>query len=184
MSMTVQEFSPAQRSAWDAFVTNHPHGSPFHLIAWKDTLESIFGYSPRYLVALDGEQIRGLLPLFLVENFIIGKVLLSTPFAVYGGILADTSEALQALSDRAKAISEELAVEHLELRNAWPEQCTGFSQIDRYVTFTQAVCPMDGEALLASIPKKTRNLVRKALKNPYSIRPAADLKTFLSPAFE
>jgi len=37
------------------------------------------------------------------------------------------------------------------------------------VTFTQPLQP-DEDALLESLPKKTRNLVRKSLKTPFSIR--------------
>jgi FemAB-related protein (PEP-CTERM system-associated) len=45
----------------------------------------------------------------------------------------------------------------------------GEPNIFRYVTFTQAVRPGEAE-LMDSLPKKTRNLVRKALKTPFSIR--------------
>src|ERR1035438_8748100 len=95
-----------------------------------------------------------------------GKALISSPFAVYGGILADSAEARDALYGYVKGLGEELGVDYIELRNAWPEQCGGISNVSRYVTFTQELAP-DEAKLLESLPKKTRNLVRKSLRQPF-----------------
>jgi len=168
--MEIQSLATEDQGHWDEFVQAHPHGSPFHLLAWKKTMEEIYGYSPRYLVARQGACIRGVLPLFLVKNFVMGKVLMSSPFAVYGGILADGEEAKQALGEQAKKLGRELAVEHIELRNAYPEQVLAEANVSRYVTFTRDVTP-DEEAILAEpCSKKRRNTVRKALKANFSIR--------------
>jgi FemAB-related protein (PEP-CTERM system-associated) len=173
-------YQPSDRLAWDNFVQEHPHGSPFHLIAWQDILTAAFGYRPEYLLAVDDGNIAGVLPLFLVDNFVTGKVLLSSPFAVYGGILATTPESHAALREHAVQLAQRLEVQYLELRNAYPEQQAGFHPIDRYVTFTQEVSPVAPDALLQAIPKKTRNLIRKAQKYPYSTRITTDLTAFYS----
>src|SRR5690348_5292349 len=95
--ITCTSFHDTDRARWDAFVRSHPFGTPFHLTAWRDTLQSVFGYEPKYRIATKGGRIVGVLPLFLVDNFMTGRVLISTPFAVYGGILADSDEAHAAL---------------------------------------------------------------------------------------
>lgn len=151
---------------WDAFVEAHPQSSPFHLIAWKRTIEESFGYRACYLVARDAGRISAALPLFLVRNPLLGKALISSPFAVYGGILADSVQARDALYHEVRVLGKELKVDFIELRNAWPEQCAGTSNVSRYVTFTQQVA-RDEAALLESLPKKTRNMVRKSLKQPF-----------------
>ena len=110
---------------WDDFVQAHPRSSPFHLLAWKRTIEESFRYRPCYLVARGGGVIRAVLPLFLVRNPLLGKALISSPFAVYGGILADSAGARDALYGYVKGLGEELGVDYIELRNAWPEQCGG-----------------------------------------------------------
>jgi FemAB-related protein (PEP-CTERM system-associated) len=166
-AFVVRPYRESDREAWDAFVTGHPHGSPFHLTAWKTSIEQTFGYKPMYLVAADGDLIRGVLPLFLVKNWLMGKVLISTPFAVYGGILADSDEARQALAAQARDLGEQLQVKHVELRNAWEEQTTGLPRLNRYVTFVQDIGP-DEAAILESIPRKTRAAVRKSLKSNLS----------------
>lgn len=162
-------YSDADQAAWDAFVMRHPGSSPFHLTAWKKTIEQAFGYRPVYLVASSGRGIEGILPLFLVRNPIIGKVLISSPFAVYGGILADSAEAQRALYDRARAIGEDLGVDYIEFRNAWVSQCTKEPNVFRYVAFKKEL-PASEEELLTSLPKKMRNMVRKAAKTPFITR--------------
>jgi FemAB-related protein (PEP-CTERM system-associated) len=155
---------------WDEFVERQPHGTPFHLTAWKRTIEQSFGYRPCYLYVSRNGQIEGVLPLFLVQNIIIGKALISSPFAVYGGILASSDAARRELYAAAIDLGRRIAVDYIEFRNAWPEQVVGEPNVHRYVTFTQPVQPQDDEALLASLPKKTRNMVRKALKTPFTTR--------------
>jgi FemAB-related protein (PEP-CTERM system-associated) len=141
-------------------------------------MEESFRYRPYYLVARDSGGIRAVLPLFLIHNRFLGKALISSPFAVYGGILAASASARDALYGYAKGLGEELGVDYIELRNAWPEQCAGISNVSRYVTFTQDLAP-DEAKLLESLPKKTRNMVRKSLKQPfrmeYNVRDAARL---------
>lgn len=147
----------------------HPLGTPFHLPAWKNTIEDGFGYQPYYMAAEEDGAVRGVLPLFLVRNAIVGKVLISTPFAVYGGILADGDEARQALLEATNRLGNELGVDHIELRNRQESQCSGLPRISRYATFTFPSAD-DPENLLAAIPKKARNMVRKVLKLPYTVR--------------
>jgi FemAB-related protein (PEP-CTERM system-associated) len=166
----IREYTAPDERDWDAFVLAHRHGSPFHLIAWKKTIEESYTYKPFYLLARDASGIRGVLPLFLVSNFAVGKVLISTPFGVYGGILANDSEARVQIHNAVKELGKRLAVDYIELRNAFPEQCVGENNVTRYVTFTQAVRAGSDEELLQSIPKKTRNLVRKAVKTPFTMR--------------
>jgi FemAB-related protein (PEP-CTERM system-associated) len=168
-TVVVREFIDSDRREWDDFVLSHPHGSPFHLIAWKNTIEESYRYKPAYLLARGPRGVRGVLPLFLVQNLVVGKALISSPFGVYGGILSDSPVVRQNLYRRAKELGEQWGVDYIELRNAFPEQCVGESNVSRYVTFTQPLQP-DEDALLESLPKKTRNMVRKSLKTPFTIR--------------
>ncbi|HLI86863.1 MAG TPA: FemAB family XrtA/PEP-CTERM system-associated protein [Bryobacteraceae bacterium] len=165
----VCELKSEDFAAWDEFVLRHPHGSPFHLTAWKKTIEEAFGYQPFYLSAKSGSRVEAVLPLFFVRNPIIGSALISSPFAVYGGILAESPQAGQLLYDYAKWLGRKVSADYIELRNAYGEQCVGTPNVSRYVTFVQDVAASE-EDLLSSLPKKTRNTVRKALKQPFTIR--------------
>jgi FemAB-related protein (PEP-CTERM system-associated) len=169
MGLEFRELTPEHHVAWDQFVMEHPFGSPFHLVGWKKTIEEVFRYRPVYLMCVDGARVRGVLPLFLIRNFLMGRVLISSPFAVYGGILADSPDVKTALGEHLRQTGEQLRVKHIELRNAFPEQCLTGCNLSRYVTFTKTAGP-DEQTLLDELPKKTRNMVRKALKNPFATR--------------
>ncbi|HEY6342316.1 MAG TPA: FemAB family XrtA/PEP-CTERM system-associated protein [Bryobacteraceae bacterium] len=175
--------APADYSAWDQFVLAHPHGTPFHLVAWKESIERTFGYRPFYLLAKrslekGGERITGVLPLFLVSSLLTGRRLISSPFAVYGGILADSEQARASLLQHAQQLGAELQVRDIELRNAWEAQTNSLPRISRYVTFAQQIGP-DEEAILNSIPRKTRAAVRKSLNmGLVSRREFSDSRTF------
>jgi hypothetical protein len=62
-----------------------------------------------------------------------------------------------------------LGVEYIELRNTHPEQATVPPNVDRYATFTKRVSQTE-EGLFDKLPKKTRNMVRRALKTPFAMR--------------
>jgi FemAB-related protein (PEP-CTERM system-associated) len=130
-----------------------------------------------YLLAEDGEKIRGVLPMFYVKNILVKSALISSPFAVYGGILADSADAARSLRSAAERLGRDLGVQHIEFRNSQLEQCVGEPNINGYVSFTQKIGP-DQEAILEAIPRKTRAIVRKALKLGFATRVTRDLGTF------
>src|ERR1017187_974895 len=162
-ALPVRPLAPEDQSHWDEFVQGHPQGSPFPLLAWRNTIEATFRYRPLYCVAVMEGRVRGVLPLFLVKNILVGKALISSPFAVYGGALADSPEVRDAFAQYVRQLAESLRVEYVELRNAHSEQCLGFASVSRYITFTQQIGP-DEQVILNSIPRKTRHMVRKGLK--------------------
>jgi FemAB-related protein (PEP-CTERM system-associated) len=158
----VKRLMPEQASAWDDYVRAHPEGTFFHLSAWQEVLKRAFGHRTHYLLAESGGQVRGVLPLAEVKSRIFGHTLVSTPFCVYGGIVADDAAAHTALRDKACALARELNVDHLEMRNRrrqhpdWPSK-------DLYVTFRKAI-QEDAEANMLAIPRKQRAMVRKGIQ--------------------
>jgi len=178
MSLSVSQLQEADFPRWDEFVFRHPLGTCFHQTAWRKTIESTFQFRPYYLTVLEDGELQAVLPMFLVENWMMGRVLISSPFAVYGGILALTDAAKERIRDEVVALATKLSVQHVELRNTDEEQRLGFSPVDRYLTYTQTVRRQAGEELLAELPKKTRNMVRKSLKSPFASRIAEGLDGF------
>ena len=110
-------------------------------------------------------KIVGVLPLFLVRSRIFGRLLVSTPQAAYGGILADSDSTMQAIFEHAAQIAKELDVQFLELRNfqnRTPDEA--LLQKDIYVTFRTEL-QQDPEASMLAIPRKTRAEVREGIKH-------------------
>lgn len=177
MSISVRLARPEDDGAWNQFVDSHPLGTPFHLTAWRDCIQESFGYQPRLMLAEERGQVRGVLPLFLVSSPLAGRILLSSPFAVYGGVLAADAEAQSALKSGLEDLARSEKVQYVELRNSWEPQCLGYERVRRYVTFTHDLHGSE-EELLYTIPKKTRNLIRKSLKCNLTARKAEDLEPF------
>ena len=158
----VREMGDADRARWDAFVMATPEATFFHRAAWRDVMERAFGHRTLFLYAERDGRICGVLPLARVKSLLFGDALISLPFCVYGGVVAEDEDARDALLDSAEARAVALGVGHLECRNLSPQRARWATQ-DLYVTFRKALSP-DAEANMLAIPRKQRAMVRKGIK--------------------
>jgi FemAB-related protein (PEP-CTERM system-associated) len=144
--------------------------TPFHRPAWINAVAKGTGQQARLLLALDeAGAIQGLLPLNLIHSPLFGRALVSSGFAVDGGILADDPSVAVALAAAMSSRAARWACPTLELRGgAAPGEgwtCKG----DTYLGFSRAL-EGDDEAELLAIPRKHRAEVRKGLENAFDIR--------------
>ena len=152
-----------EAACWDAFVANCESATFFHKAGWQKIISDVFRHTSYFLYAERGGSIEGVLPLGHVKSWLFGNSLVSLPFAVYGGVAANSAEAAEALEAEAQNIARQLGVDHLELRNLeqrhpeWPTQ-------DLYVSFRKAL-EDDVDANMLAIPRKQRAMVRKGIKN-------------------
>ena len=161
--MKIVKYSNEMRPQWDAYVMQHEQATLFHLIVWQRIIARSFGYKPMYLAAVEDGQIRGVLPLFMVSNPLTGRTLISTPFAVYGGVCSSDQAAHDALIDAATRLAHEQKVEYLELRLREADPSTDFQVKELYVSFDTAIDP-DPERLVKALPRDTRYMIRKGQK--------------------
>ncbi len=186
--MTIIRFyQDNDKPQWDSYVQNHPNGTFFHLIGWKNVIEKTFAHKSFYLLAEDTEddgiivqkyteiaekdrstaapqhrsssmRIIGILPLFSVKSFLFGKSLVSIPFAAYGGILADNSEIANQLFEKAKEVTRSKRLEYLEFRN----RDGGIENLptkELYVRYRREIF-RDLDSNMKAIPRKSRRMVR------------------------
>ena len=160
--LKITRLAPSKAADWDAYVHAHSQGTFFHLAGWEQVLQRAFGHSTHYIYAEINGRICGVLPLAEVRSLLFGHTLVSTPFCVYGGIVADDDAAIAALRDHACQLARELKVDQLELRNRqranpdWPVK-------ELYVTFRKAIAA-ESEANMLAIPRKQRAMVRKGIQ--------------------
>jgi FemAB-related protein (PEP-CTERM system-associated) len=166
-------YSETDRERWDEFVRAEPSASFCHLSGWMRAMERTFGYRPCSVYAERKGEITGVLPLFAIKNWVLGNCLISTPFAVYGGIAARDEESRRALLQHAKELAQQSQVQYLELRNRSGELQPGFHVNPRYATFTCQLSP-DPEVNLKNLPRDTRYMIRKAQKSGLSVRRGLD----------
>jgi FemAB-related protein (PEP-CTERM system-associated) len=158
--MRVRPLLPGEDSRWDSYVSRHPLGTFFHRTGWARAVAEQFRHHQHHLVVEQGRRWAGVLPLFLTKSPFLGKNLVSVPYAVYGGLLADDDAAQAALLQRAEQLGRELGVGYVELRHL--ELRPGERQRSPlYVTF-RCDLPEDPAAVMGRIPKKARAEVRCA----------------------
>jgi len=159
----IHEFNQDDESRWNNYVLQHPHGSIFHLVKWKNVIEKTFEHKSFYFAAEDVEKndIIGILPLFTIKSRLFGYALISIPFAESGGILANSVEIKDALQEKGMELASKLGVDYLELRNQQAVQ--GLYTKDLYFNFSREIFPTPDENLNA-IPRKSRAAVRKGIK--------------------
>ena len=162
-SLQVDRLLDGADPAWDRFVEGRPEGTFFHLSGWKTVIEESFGHRCHYLVAREGNEVVGVLPLTHMRGRIFGNSLISNGFCVYGGPLVTSAAALHALDGAAKELARELRVDRIEYRLRRPLHPDWPCNRQTYVTFRKSIDPDPDKAMLA-IPRKQRAMVRKGIK--------------------
>lgn len=164
---------------WDAFVFGHPMATFFHRAGWQQIMADVLRHPTHYLYAHRGDVIEGVLPLVHVKSRLFGNALTSLPFAVYGGVVAQTEDAAQALEAEAMRLAQSLDVDHLEMRYLYAPRHTEWPTQDLYVTFRKEILPTEEENMLA-IPRKQRAMVRKGIKNGLTAQVDANVDRFFA----
>lgn len=149
----------------EAWIGARPDSTPFHRPAWISAVARGTGQQAMMLVCRHGGgEIVGVLPLNLIHSPLFGRALVSSGFAVDGGILANDAAVAEALAAECWRLAQAYSCPTAELRGGVLPQ-TGWSvKSGAYLNFAKALEP-DDEAQLLAIPRKHRAEVRKGLDN-------------------
>jgi FemAB-related protein (PEP-CTERM system-associated) len=155
---------PDEASRIDRFLAGQKDASPFHRPAWVKAVARGTSNRALTLIVERKDECAAYLPLNAIHSPLFGRVLVSSGFAVGGGVLADPDLDLSPLF----AGLEELALRHstptIELRGGiLPEDRQGWViKQESHCGFVRPLCA-DDEAELLAIPRKQRAEVRKGL---------------------
>lgn len=138
------------------------NGTAFHRPAWLLAVERGTGQRATGLVAEQGGEVTGWLPLIEVHSPFFGRALVSSGFAVDGGILAGTEGTAVALADQAVQLAQRRSCSTIELRGG-PVPDNWEVTTDSHCGFVGDLADNDEEQLLA-IPRKQRAEIRKGLQ--------------------
>jgi FemAB-related protein (PEP-CTERM system-associated) len=173
----VRELQPGEEHEWDAFVNSSPNGNFYQLIGWKTIVERVLGRRSFMLVARSEGAIKGVFPISWVRSRLFGDCLVSMPLAVYGGICADDQDVYFRLLNAGSNLAKRLGVKYLEMRNRTEPFPTSLPGRDLYVSFSQDLSA-GPEKLLQGLPRDTRYMVRKSLKNGLEWTPEITIDEF------
>lgn len=158
--LELRPLTQTDNAVWRKYVVDDPAGTVFHLPAWSIAVEHAYGHRPMHLGAWKSGSLVGVLPMFLVKSAIAGKMLVSIPYATYGGILAADEETTKALAARAQQLCDEQGARCLELRHR-EKRPLDLPVIDKYDTFRKLL-PDTVEDVLANLPRTTRKSARQS----------------------
>ncbi|MFK7794820.1 MAG: FemAB family XrtA/PEP-CTERM system-associated protein [Gammaproteobacteria bacterium] len=149
---------------WNQYVDKSSDSTFFHLAQWKAIFDKVLGHRSYYLMAKIGEEVVGVFPLVQVKSKLFGNALISVPFGVYGGAIADDESIYTALSEQAVKLANELKVDYVEVREQQPSTVDSkdWKEKNLYVTFQKELLDTEEENFKA-IPRKQRAVVRKAI---------------------
>jgi FemAB-related protein (PEP-CTERM system-associated) len=168
--LAVETLRAPFEAKWDRYVRQTPGSTFFHQLGWRWLVERVFGHRAHYLLARRGEWITGVLPRFELTSRLFGHSLVSIPFAIGGGIVADDADAEQLLLDQARDLAKDRGVDYLELRSEKPVSDELLTK-DLYVTFRADL--MEGEeALLRRMDRKRRQMMTYVSKAGFEHRVA------------
>jgi FemAB-related protein (PEP-CTERM system-associated) len=158
---TVRRAGEDDEARIEAFVAGHDEATPFHRPAWLRAIERGCGHESFRLLAEVHGTVTGYLPLTNVRSRLFGSALVSSGFAVGGGILASDEASAARLAAAAVALAGELGVASVEFRGgSVPHGWQAKEGV--YANFARDL-PSGDEAILKSIPRKQRAEVRRAL---------------------
>ena len=162
----------------DAWVLAHEAGLPFHRPAWLKAIEAGTGQEAHCLIAeTSSGEIAGILPLHLIHSPLFGRALVSSGFAVGGGILSDSATATRRLAAAVWDLAACWSCPTAELRGGALPGGDWIEKRDSHANFLRPLSA-DADAELLAIPRKQRAEVRKGLDNNLTIetgRSARDL---------
>lgn len=147
----------------DAWVRIQPGATPFHLSCWLKAIERGTGNKAYCLVAEnEAGELAGMVPLHAVGSPLFGRALVSSGFAVGGGILATSQGVADRLADAVWDLAVALKCPSAELRGGAIPHQDWTIQSDAHANFERELAT-DDEAQLLAIPRKQRAEVRKGL---------------------
>ncbi len=152
---------PGDDEAIAAFLARSGAATPFHRPAWGQAVARGCRQVDHPLIAERSGQVVGLCPLTQVHSPFFGRALVSSGFAVGGGILADDQTIGEALAAAIWQLAGRHACPTVELRGGYLPEGWG-RDAGTYLGFARPIAP-DDEAELHAIPRKQRAEVRRAL---------------------
>jgi FemAB-related protein (PEP-CTERM system-associated) len=152
---------------WDAFVSSRREATGYHQWCWRQVMEKGLGHRCRYLAARDHGQVVGVLPLAEVRRPFVGSALSSLPYVNYGGVLAATPAAAEALVDHVRRIVRDERFSYVVLRHRRRQ----FSDLPVRSHKQTMLMPLveSSEAMWTALDRKVRNQIRKAQKSGLTV---------------
>jgi hypothetical protein len=105
--MNISMINERGKDQWEHYIDTHPHAVAWQSYDWNNVVRKHYNVAFYPLAAYEQGNICGILPLYGVKS-LLGKVsLISVPYAVAGGIVADSEDISARLLENAIALARQ-----------------------------------------------------------------------------
>jgi serine/alanine adding enzyme len=177
--MDVVLLTPDREKDWKRFVEDSDQVSLAHTLGWRNVVEKTYRHVPVYLMAIDGQTLRGVLPLFLIRSPFFGRFLVTAPYLSYGGLLASDERSGSALIQAAQEVATEQRAKYVEVRGL-SRVGRGLLLKDKYCTFLLPLGVGPDVLWQRFEGGRARKVVRKALKSGLVVERGHHLRTIFA----
>jgi FemAB-related protein (PEP-CTERM system-associated) len=154
---------------WDEFVSARSSHLYFRW-KWREITGAVFGHEAPYLAAVDEQGgFTGVLPLVRLESLLFGRFAVSLPFVSYGGFIADSSAARDALVTACEDLARDARLAHVLLRNATDASPPSWSPQGNKVIMRLQL-PAQADELWSAIGSKRRAQIKRPKKEGAHVR--------------
>jgi FemAB-related protein (PEP-CTERM system-associated) len=169
--MRVEHLTDADGPRWAAYV--EPRASAItDLFGWRLVVRDAYGIRSHFLAAVDDGRIVGTLSLFELRHPVFGHYLATAVFGTDGGLYFDTEAVRDALVAEARILGERTDVGYVLIRTRGVELADAHTD-HSYVTALVDL-PTSANPAFEELPGKTRNQVRRGMKEGFSIATGLD----------
>lgn len=160
LPVIVNPYNTHRAADWQRYLDAHPQATIFHGLAWKQAVERTFGHRFHGLLAYRGSRVVGVLPLYEIRSVIAGRLLVSVPYATYGGIIADDAGVVSALHRAAVEVCDRIGARSIDYRSMHAV-VDGAPVRSTHATFIREL-PDSIDGVHAMLPRKARAAARSA----------------------
>ncbi|MBZ5502470.1 MAG: hypothetical protein LAN59_09550 [Acidobacteriia bacterium] len=176
--MRVELLDERKKADWDRFVDTNPNVIAWHSYYYSSVLKQMYNLPFYPLAAYEGSALCGILPLYLSDTLRRGRILMSVPYFVAGGIVATNEEAEQLLLQKAIELGKETRAAHIALRQ-YKRKVPGELLTDDSYYNRELPLTADLDQIWKSISDANRAKVEETKKHNTVLEyPSADLDTF------
>ena len=138
---------------------------------WMKFVHNLYGFPLYRIASQTNNEVVGWLALVRVQHPVFGDYLTTSPFGSYGGFAYSSVASRDALLDKARALANDLGVEHVNVRFDVGEEIPpeGWIQHPIYATYRADLLP-DPDKLMSTYSSDHRNHIRKSLKRGFSLK--------------
>ncbi len=169
--LVVTQATKDDSDCWQQFITRKGADHYSYDWRWRAIIKNVFKHEPFFLIAKEGEEVVGILPLFLVKSFLFGKALISIPYMNGGGLLSDNDRVTHLLIKEANKLSNLLDVKYTEFRLRAPlsDKIKEDTTLDHKSHKVAMILKLerDPEILFQKFSPKLRSQIRKPTKDGF-----------------